>query len=198
MNFDQQAIRDRRDAQFWQTVLRAVRVVDAQHRGPGPGMADCDAIDMVLDLIFAKAKDKHAARLATAQAPPPEVWVVIDVSGMPEEATAAYGLGPIFSADSAESALRIAVAMQRAAAAGREFEEAPCENWRSFLPTESKIVVVDPEDDEAEVDDAPDTLYLRNVELHGDKGNPPEFFFCDEEGYILTVGRRITPVRGGR
>lgn len=197
MNFDQQAIRDQRDAQFWQTVLRAVRVVDAQHRGPGPGMSDCDAIDMVLDLIFAKAKDKHAARLATAQAPPPEVWVVIDVSGMPEEATAAYGLGPIFSADSAESALRIADAMHRAAEAERDdFEEASCENWRSFLPTESKVVVV--EDDEAEVDDAPDTLYLRNVELHGDEGNPHEFFFCDEEGYILTVGRRIAPVQGGR
>lgn len=62
-----QTLRDQRDAQFWRTVLRAVHVVDAQHRGPGPGMADSDAIDMVLNLIFEKAKDKRAAHIATAE-----------------------------------------------------------------------------------------------------------------------------------
>lgn len=58
-------------AEHWRQVVRAVHAVDAQYR-PGPlGMADSDVVDMVLNLIFAKAKDKHAAMLEAAFGPGP-------------------------------------------------------------------------------------------------------------------------------
>lgn len=63
---DAMRLREANEAVLWQTIRRAVHVVDAQHRGEVPGMYDDDVLDMVLNLIFEKAKDKHAARLETA------------------------------------------------------------------------------------------------------------------------------------
>ena len=59
-----------RDAQDWRLVARAVRVVDAQVRGPGPGMDDDDILDCVLALVFKLAKDPKAARVETAGGTP--------------------------------------------------------------------------------------------------------------------------------
>ena len=59
-----------RDAQDWRIVARAVRVVDAQRRGTGPGMDDSDVLDCVLSLVFRLAKDPVAARIETAKESP--------------------------------------------------------------------------------------------------------------------------------
>lgn len=58
-----------RDAQDWRIVARAVRAVDAQHRGPGPGMDDGDVLDCILAMVFALARDPAAARVETAKEP---------------------------------------------------------------------------------------------------------------------------------
>lgn len=59
-----------REVLNWQTVVRAVHAVDAQHRGPGPGMDDDAVLNSVLDVIFKYAVDKTAARMATAYPDP--------------------------------------------------------------------------------------------------------------------------------
>lgn len=50
------------EAQNWRAIRDLVRELDAELRGPGPGMADDDILDVVSQVLRRKAKQERLAR----------------------------------------------------------------------------------------------------------------------------------------